>query len=674
MLDATRCCGLVWKLALCLSLFGGLRSVALGQLREGEKQRGSSIGEREQIPDTPKLRSERVELSEDLTAASSQQAARLTSSGSTNAVWTRREVIVPVAILLLGVALVLGAIILGKVNAFLAMMVAAIIVSLLAPGDWPDKIERVARSFGGFCGSIGIVIAAAAVIGKCMLDSGAADRIVRAFVRLTGERRASWALMASGYVLAIPVFFDTVFYLLVPLARSLYRRTRVHYVMYLMAIVAGGAITHTLVPPTPGPLLMAFILNIDLGVMILVGALVALPAAVVGIAFSAIVDRTMPIPMRPLGTEPEPEPLADHELPPLGISILPVVLPVVMISLHTICTTLADQVPVARFRAEDIRSWQAMSRFLQENQPVAQHIRRMLDQVLAQHVDWSNLENSAETRGLLVEGLNRLLHQRSFYDERITTGPALSQETRNLAAQDRMRMRRAELEHFHRLLLEDLVRVDQQPVLNHHEWRTPLRKLSEVTSLVGNANLALLVSAAIAMATLCWKRRLTFVALGHAVESALMSAGIIILITAAGGAFGQMLKEARVGEAIELVFGDVLRGSTSGYIYLSVGFLLAAVLKVAQGSSTVAMIVGSSMMSAIVPPESLPFHQVYLATATGAGSLVGSWMNDSGFWVYAKMGGLTETESLKSWTLLLIVLALTSLGVTLALAMFLPLR
>ena len=86
-----------------------------------------------------------------------------------------------------------------------------------------------------------------------------------------------------------------------------------------------------------------------------------------------------------------------------------------------------------------------------------------------------------------------------------------------------------------------------------------------------------------------------------------------------------------------------------------------------------AMIVGSSMMAAIVPPEQLGCHMVYLATAIGAGSLVGSWMNDSGFWIFAKMGGLTEGEALKSWTLMLVVLGLISFGVTLALARLMPL-
>ena len=112
----------------------------------------------------------------------------------------------------------------------------------------------------------------------------------------------------------------------------------------------------------------------------------------------------------------------------------------------------------------------------------------------------------------------------------------------------------------------------------------------------------------------------------------------------------------------------------TGMGYLLLGFLIAAVLKIAQGSSTVAMIVGSSMMSAILQDEPIGFNYVYVATAIGAGSLFGSWMNDSGFWIFAKMGGLTEGEALKSWTVMLIVLSLVSLLMTILLAFVLPLN
>lgn len=106
--------------------------------------------------------------------------------------------------------------------------------------------------------------------------------MVRAFLGLLGERRGGTALATSGFTLSIPVFFDTVFYLLIPLARSMYRRTGRHYLKYVMAIAAGGTVTHTLVPPTPGPMVIADLLSVDLGTMILLGVAVGLPAGAVG--------------------------------------------------------------------------------------------------------------------------------------------------------------------------------------------------------------------------------------------------------------------------------------------------------------------------------------------------------------------------------------------------------
>src|SRR5207302_1378721 len=122
----------------------------------------------------------------------------------------------PLLILLLGMATILGGILGLRLNAFLALVAAAIVVSLLAPGEPAAKIARVAEGFGRTAGTIGIVIALAAIAGQAMLGSGAADRIVRAFIALLGEQRSATALCATGYVLSIPVFFDTVFYLLVP--------------------------------------------------------------------------------------------------------------------------------------------------------------------------------------------------------------------------------------------------------------------------------------------------------------------------------------------------------------------------------------------------------------------------------------------------------------------------
>jgi len=447
----------------------------------------------------------------------------------------------------IGVATVLGLIIVLKINPFIALITAAMVVSLCAPGALGEKIERVASSFGEMAGKIGIVIALAAVIGKCMLDSGAADRVVRTFLRLLGEKRAPAALMSSGFVLAVPVFFDTVFYLLVPLARSLYRTTGRHYLKYVLAIAAGGAITHTLVPPTPGPLMMARTFGVDIGVMILVGAFVAFFGAIAGLIYAEVANRLMPVPMRQISAEPEPTPLKDSELPPLSLSLAPVVLPVILITCNTVLKTIAE---------------------------------------------------------------------------------------------------------------------------NATSVGSKLQTAVDLSNIFGNANFALLISTVIALWTLVHQRKLTRTAMAQIVETSLMSGGVIILITAGGGAFGAMLKQAQVGAAIESLFAGT---GGAGIMLLVAGFGVASVLKIAQGSSTAAMIVGSAMFAELATADTLGFHPVYLACAIGGGSLVGSWMNDSGFWIFAKMSGLTEVEALKSWTPMLVVLGFVSFLVSLVLANVMPL-
>src|SRR6266705_3699793 len=233
----------------------------------------------------------------------------------------------PTLILLVGMATIFGGIVLLRLNAFLALIIAAIVVSLLAPGEPAVKIARVAEGFGRTAGTVGVVIALAAIIGKAMMDSGAADRIVQAFLSLLGEKRGATALCTTGYVLSIPVFFDTVFYLLVPLARSMYARTNRNYLKYIMAIAGGAAATHTLVPPTPGPLAVAGTLGVDLGTMVLVGLVDAPPAAGLGLRFAGWVDRRMPVvprtPAAPALRGSDAEPTVTQPFPGLVPSLLP---------------------------------------------------------------------------------------------------------------------------------------------------------------------------------------------------------------------------------------------------------------------------------------------------------------------------------------------------------------
>lgn len=521
----------------------------------------------------------------------------------------------PLVILAVGIALVLGLIILLRLNAFLALIISAVVVSLMAcvnkPDDLPNSISRVAEAFGSTAGKIGIVIGLAAVIGQCMMESGAADRIVRAFLSMLGEKRAPWALMGSGYVLAVPVFFDTVFYLLVPLARSFYRRTGKNYLLCILAIGAGGAITHTLVPPTPGPLVMAAELGIDLGVMIGIGALVALPAAVVAIFFARFLDARMDIPVRAVAEESTAEPLADDKLPPLWLSLVPVLLPVLMIASHTVADTLQKQ------EAPELKK-----------------------QVVIEQKKLDGLE-------LEIAAAKELLSLQSGQTVKDIETPA------NLKAEEQQ--------------LSATIDGLKSQIKEESGFATTA---VNYTVFLGDPNFALLLSTFVAL-LMYWKQRQpTSSEMSKQVELSLMSAGVIILITAAGSAFGAMLKVAEIGDAIEGLFGK----GGAGMQLMFIAFLLAALLKVAQGSSTAAMIVGSSMMAGIIGDGStLGYNAVYLATSIGAGSLVGSWMNDSGFWIFAKMGGLTEAEALKTWTPMLVILGIVSFAMSLLLANWLPL-
>jgi len=457
----------------------------------------------------------------------------------------------PLLILLIGIVIVIGLIIFLRLNAFFALITASIIVSLLAPGEFSEKISRVAMAFGSTAGKIGIVIALAAVIGRCLIESGAADRIVQWFVRLFGKKNCSVSLMSSGFLLSIPVFFDTVFYLLIPLARSMHRRTKINYVLLVLAMGAGASITHSLVPPTPGPLIMADTLGIDLGFMIAIGILVAIPAAIIIMFFIRYYSRRMDIPMRPIeGAENELEPLPDDRLPGLLTSLLPIILPLLMISAHTIVSTLAKGAEIT-----------------------------------------SNIKQA-----------------------------------------------------------------------------------EEITAVLGNANLAMLISAIIALFVFYRQRRPGMKEFGKSVETALMSGGIIILITSAGGAFGAMLKAAQVGPAIQAMFSNGADQQLGGIGLLFMSFIIASLLKFAQGSTTVSMITTSAMIATMLPsPEIIGFHPVYIAAAIGFGAQCGAWMNDSGFWIYAKMSGFTGMEAIKTWTVTLAVMAIVGFLITLFFATFLPL-
>lgn len=188
------------------------------------------------------------------------------------------------AALVLGVGAIVVIVLRTRLDAFIALLVAALVTGFVAGSSVTDVLASITDGFGTTMGAIGIVIGLGVGLGKILEVSGAADALARTFVRLLGNGREPWAMAGTGSLVSIPVFCDSGYVIMNPLARSIARRKRAGYVTLALALGCGMTLTHHLVPPTPGPLGVAGILGTDVGGLILAGivfTLVLLPLVVI---------------------------------------------------------------------------------------------------------------------------------------------------------------------------------------------------------------------------------------------------------------------------------------------------------------------------------------------------------------------------------------------------------
>ena len=454
----------------------------------------------------------------------------------------------PLAILGLSVAFIVFAIAFLRLHAFFALMVAAALVSLATAAGHPGAhrftkaIESVAVEFGSAAGKVAFTIALAAVIGISLMQSGAAEKIIRRFVAAVGERRAAVALLGCGFILSAPVFADTVMMLLLPLARALSLRTRRDYLLYALAVSAGIVITNGTVPPAPGPLVVADMLKLEIGRVILAGfAFGVLPAAA-ALFLARWFNARMPVSPRPGPGETAESAAAlavrpESELPGFWISFAPVLLPIVLIA-------------------------------------------------------------AASTVGIL----------------HLSLPPALA----------------------------------------------------GAVEFLGDKNVALLLGAAIAVAVRARQKGLGWREAGAFLEGPIETAAVIILIISAGGAFGGMIKNAGVGDAVRsLAGGGVIN-------FVLIGWTMTAILRAAQGSATVAMITGAGITVSMAGAAGFGVHPMYILIACGYGSKFMPWMNDGGFWVISRFGSLTQSELLRTWTPLACAISVCGLAEVLIVSSFWP--
>jgi GntP family gluconate:H+ symporter len=473
-------------------------------------------------------------------------------------------------ILLIGIIIVVGGILALKLHPFLALLLGAFVVAFMTPssaieqyalmnGATPEAAskmahnnigEMIAVAFGATCEKLGILVAMAAIIGKCLLESGGAEKIIRFMLKITGIKNSPVAFLISSFFIGIPVFFDAVIFLMMPLAKAMAIRINKNYLLFVLVILAGAVMANSLVPPAPGPLYLAGALHIPLGLMIISGILLGILTVTAGYFFARWTNNRMVVPVRD-SLDARVEDIKanaakdDSQLPPLWLAILPIIIPILFICANTFINTM-------------------------------------------------------EPTGGKDAGSGNIL---------------------------------VAIIHF-----------------------------------LGDKNIALIAGGISAMILLAFgKKGSTQDSISKFIHSALMSGGVIILIIAAGGAFGAMLKQTGISTRI----ADMTEGYQMALIPLA--FLIAAIIRTAQGSATVALITVSGVLAGMVEAGGLQYNPLYLGLAIGCGSKIMPWMNDSGFWVVTKMSNLTEKEALKTFTPMSIVMGCTGLVFILIAAQVIPL-
>jgi len=233
---------------------------------------------------------------------------------------------------LIGVSLLILLILKFKFQPFIALLISSILVGVLA-GIAPLTImETVKEGMGSTLGFVAVVVGLGAMFGAILEHSGGAEALAHYLLQKFGEKNASWALMIAGFFIAIPVFFDVAFIILIPLVYSLQRKTKKSLLLCAIPLLAGLAITHAFIPPTPGPVAVADILNADLGWVILVGFVVGVPTAIVsGPLFGKYIAKKIIIaaPIRSQNETPK-------NFPPIGLIVMIIGTPIFLIVLNTL--------------------------------------------------------------------------------------------------------------------------------------------------------------------------------------------------------------------------------------------------------------------------------------------------------------------------------------------------
>lgn len=427
----------------------------------------------------------------------------------------------PIIGLIIAVFVLVFLVVRTRVHALIAMLIAACIAGLTGGMSVDKTLSVITAGFGSTLGSIGLVIGLGVMMGRLLEVSGAAEQIAYSFIKWLGKRREEWALAITGYIVSIPIFVDSAFVILYPVAKALAKSGKRSLLTLGVALAGGLVVTHHTVPPTPGPLGVAGLFDVNIGSMLLMGMALAVPCVLGIVLYAQWLDKKYPEFGQQMQKEPDElqatfdQYLKEKEnkpLPSLSLSLLPILLPIGLIFLNAICITLGK-------------------------------------------LGW----------------------------------------------------------------MGDLA---SNPVV-------------QVITFIGNPIIALAISVLLAIYTLVphMDRHTTAARL----EEGLQSAGIILLVTGAGGALGAVLRDSGAGKQLAeqialLPISPIL-----------IPFIVSTLVRLIQGSGTVAMVTAASISAPIL--AQIPGVNMLLAAqAATMGSLFFGYFNDSLFWVVNRMMGISDVK------------------------------
>jgi Gnt-I system high-affinity gluconate transporter len=250
------------------------------------------------------------------------------------------------------IALLVLLIVRFKINTFIALISVSILAGLLLGMDAFEVIKSIQKGLGEMLGSLVIVIVAGAMLGKLVADSGAAQRITNVIIRIFGTQRIQWALMITGFIIGIPLFYNVGFVLVVPLIFAAAYQARLPVIFVGLPMLASLSVTHGFLPPHPSPTALITAFHADIITTLAYGFIVAIPTVIVaGPLFSKMTKNIVATPLKTFHAEPLPE----EKLPGFVNSFISALLPVILLAIVGVLRLLAPALsknPVIEFASE----------------------------------------------------------------------------------------------------------------------------------------------------------------------------------------------------------------------------------------------------------------------------------------------------------------------------------